>query len=316
MITSTYPFDYGEYLEFTTPARLSRKRVLLSEVLKRRGYSTAFFHDNPYLSPVFGYNRGFDRAVDFGAPARGEHPQREIRKLVFSTFKNEKVRRMFWRTKDYLSFLGWYLWDVSLQVNAETLLARAYRWIKTADSPYFLWLHFMDTHIPYSPRHDILEKFKINKFNAFHVISKHFAKKPLTTREAALFEVLYDAQIYRIDQALAEYLPRILNEKVEETYVFVTADHGEEFSDKRKIGHHVSMLADELLHVPLVIHGGELEAEVKDMRASLIDLAPTVLDLLRVRKPQSFKGTSLLKGKPSPLIAQGIRKGKRHQRML
>jgi len=319
MITSTYPFDYGEYLEFDTPAKLSRKRVLLSEVLKRYGYSTVFFHDNPYLSPIFGYNRGFDVVIDYGASTEGKQHQLKIRKLVFSAFKNEKVRRMFWRTKDYVSFLRWYFKDVSLHANAETLLAKAYKWVETVNSPYFLWLHFMDTHIPYSPKHEILKKFGINRFNAFLVISKHFSrarKKPLTDEEAYLFEMLYDAQIYRVDQALAYYLPKITNENADDTYVFITADHGEEFSDNRNLGHHAGILTDDLLRVPLIIYGGGLKPKIIDLKASLIDLAPTFLDLLKVRKPKSFKGTTLLKEKASPIVAQGIFKGRKHQRVL
>jgi len=315
MITSTYPFDYGEYLEFDTPARLSRKRVLLSEVLKRYGYSAAFFHDNPYLSPVFGYKRGFDLVVDFGVAAKGKS-QLKIKTLVFSVFKNQKVRRILWRTKDYVSFLRWYFWDISLQVNAETLLAKAYRWTRKTSAPYFLWLHFMDTHIPFSPKHAILEKFGINKFSALRVIAKHFRRKSLTAKEAALFEMLYNAQIYRVDQALAQYLPKIMNENAEDTYVFITADHGEEFSDNRSLGHHAGILTDALLHVPLIIYGGGLKPKIINLKASLIDLAPTILDLLKIKKPKAFKGTTLLKEKASPIVAQGIFKGKKHQRVL
>jgi len=174
----------------------------------------------------------------------------------------------------------------------------------------------MDTHIPFSPKHAILEKFGISKFNALCVIAKHFRRKPLTAKEAALFELLYDAQIYRIDQVLATYLPKMVDGNFDDTYVFITADHGEEFSDSRKIGHHASILTDELLHVPLIIYRGELKARIIDMKTSLIDLAPTILDLLKIKKPISFKGESLLKKKDGQVIVQGIFRGKKHQRVL
>jgi arylsulfatase A-like enzyme len=319
MITSTYPFDYDEYLEFNAPAKLSRKRRFLSEVLKRHGYSTAFFHDNPYLSSAFGYSRGFDLVVDFGAAPKGGLSRPSIKQLFFSTFKNKQVRKFFWRAKDYVSFLKWYFQDSSLHANAETLLSEAHKWVEAASSPYFLWLHFMDAHIPYTPKHEILEKFGIHKFNALHVVSKHFFsrhKKPLTDEEADLFERLYDAQIYRVDQALAECLLKMTSDNFDNTYIVITADHGEEFSDRTNIGHHINVLTDELLHVPLLIIGGELKTSIIDAKASLVDLAPTILDLLKIDKPTSFKGASLLKGNASPLIVQGIFKGKRHQRAL
>jgi len=314
MITSTYPFDFGEYLEYSTPARLSRKRVLLSQVLKNYGYSTAFFHDNPYLSPIFGYDRGFDLAVDFGDKSQAVS---KIKWSVFSIFKNEKVRRLIWRTKDLILFLRWYFKNVPLHTDAEAIFREALSWLQTVNQPYFLWVHLMDTHIPYCSRHEILDRFKINKFQALRVVYKHFKRKELTSGELEIFKQLYDAQIYQIDHALSKYLPKIMGEKASDSYVIITADHGEELEDRRKAGLHAGKLTDKLLRVPLIIYGGGLKPKIVDVKASLIDLVPTILDLLEIEEPKYFKGVSLLKkDKPEEIIIQGIFKGERHQRVI
>jgi arylsulfatase len=313
MITSTYPFDYGEYLEFSTPARLSRKRILLSEILKTHRYSTAFFHDNPYLSPLFGYSRGFDLVVDFGN--RGQ-PSSKIKRPVFSILRSKKTQRMIWRTKNLMSFLKWYFRGIPLHTNAETVLKEAYKWVRKTSFPYFLWMHLMDTHVPYSPKHEILDKFGINKFNAFRVIYKHFRRKELTDEEFEIFKLLYDAQIYQVDCALSKYLPKITRGNISDSYVIITADHGEELEDKRKVGH-AGRLTYKLLRVPLMICGGGLEPKIIDTKASLINLAPTILDLLEIQKPKSYKGTSLLrKSKPEQIIAQGIFKEEKCQQIF
>jgi arylsulfatase A-like enzyme len=314
MITSTYPFDFGEYLEYSTPARLSRKRVLLSQVLKTYGYSTAFFHDNPYLSPIFGYDRGFDLVVDFGDKIQAIS---KVKWSVFSIFKNEKVRRLIWRTKDLILFLRWYFKNVPLHTDAETIFKEALSWIQTVNQPYFLWVHLMDTHIPYCSKHEILDKFGINKFQALRVVYKHFKQKELTSGELEIFKLLYDAQIYQIDLALSRYLPKIIEGNVKDNYVIITADHGEELEDKRKAGTHSGKLTDKLLRVPLIIYGGELTQKIVNIKASLVDLAPTILDLLRIEKPKYFRGISLLeKDKSRTVIAQGIFKGRKHQRVI
>jgi len=314
MITSTYPFDYGEYLEYSTPAKLSKKRVLLSEVLKAYGFSTAFFHDNPYLSPIFGYNRGFDLVVDFGHKGQAAS---KIKRSIFSVFKNDKIRRLIWRTKNYMLFLRWYFEGAPLITDAERVFEEAARWVRKVNPPYFLWTHLMDTHIPYCPKHEVLHKFGIKNFHALRVVYKHFRRKELTSEELGVFRLLYDAQIYQIDQALATSLPKIMKGDVKDNYVVITADHGEELEDKSKVGSHSGKLTDKLLRVPLIIYGGELKPKTVNIKASLIDLAPTILDLLGVKKPKTFKGTSLLrKNEPEQVIAQGIFKGKKHQRII
>jgi arylsulfatase A-like enzyme len=52
ILTSTYPLDYQG------PRKIERPRKLISEVLKEKGFITAAFHSNAYLSNFFGYNRG------------------------------------------------------------------------------------------------------------------------------------------------------------------------------------------------------------------------------------------------------------------
>jgi arylsulfatase A-like enzyme len=304
MITSTYPFDYGEYLEYSTPAKLSRKRILLSEILKDYGYSTAFFHDNPYLSPIFGYDRGFDRVVDFGD--RGQAASK-VKRGMFSFFRTKEVRRLVWRTKNLIAFLRWYFKDIPLNADAETVLKEATEWVNRVTQPFFLWVHLMDTHTPYCPKQNILNRFGIHKFHAFKVVYKRFRRKKLSNKEFEIFKLLYDVQIYQIDCALSKYLPKITKGQVENNYVIITADHGENLEDKDKAGSHSGRLTDELLRIPLIIYGGELKARRVTTRASLIDLSPTILDFLRIETPKNFRGRSLLRIRKSrKVIAQGI----------
>ncbi len=317
LITSTYPLDYGEYFEFSTPAIISRKRKLLSQVLAHYGYTNAFFHDNPYLSPIFGYTRGFEKHIDFGMRKDEEKPVKfNIRKTFFA--RNRKVRRFFSRiNKLRLLLAKWYLKNMSLNADAETILSQATEWAQHVQPPFFLWCHLMDIHVPYCPSHDALRQIGFSKSKAFFLIYKQWGiTSSLTSGELRLFKKLYDLQILHIDQTLEKYLSKLTNGDFGNTIIVVTADHGEEFMENGVVGHS-KHLTETLLHVPLIISGGGMKHRRISKKSSLLDVAPTIMDLVGLKSFKGFRGKSLLRlENDRPVIAQGIFKGKRHQRVF
>jgi phosphoglycerol transferase MdoB-like AlkP superfamily enzyme len=83
------------------------------------------------------------------------------------------------------------------------------------------------------------------------------------------------------------------------TLIVVIGDHGEAFGQHPgNIGHDLA-LYEENVHVPLVIHVPGMSGAVRHAPqvASLLDISPTVLDLLGQSAPTAFQGESLLSGK-------------------
>jgi hypothetical protein len=76
--------------------------------------------------------------------------------------------------------------------------------------------------------------------------------------------------------------------------VVLLSDHGEEFFDHGGLDHGHTLF-DELLSVPLIFSlPGTLPTEARLAgQARLIDVAPTILDLLGMEPPEHFEGTSL-----------------------
>jgi arylsulfatase A-like enzyme len=75
--------------------------------------------------------------------------------------------------------------------------------------------------------------------------------------------------------------------------VVVTSDHGEEFRDHGGLAHGNS-LYNETIRVPLIIVGpGVVGGRVVDENVSLVDIAPTLLDLLDLPPEPLFEGRSL-----------------------
>jgi len=93
--------------------------------------------------------------------------------------------------------------------------------------------------------------------------------------------------------------------------VVITADHGEEFLDHGRLGHH-PRLYDELLHVPFLVWlppgaRDELDAPASGRvsgQVSLLDLAPTVTDLLGIDPAPRFGGRSVLRESGHPVVSE------------
>jgi glucan phosphoethanolaminetransferase (alkaline phosphatase superfamily) len=103
------------------------------------------------------------------------------------------------------------------------------------------------------------------------------------------------------DHALGDLLAGIRARGLDEsTVIVVIADHGEAFGQHRGNMGHTLELYDENVRVPLLIALPDGEgAGVRDRRvASLLDLAPTILDLVAVDAPTAFQGRSLLSPQP------------------
>ncbi len=139
--------------------------------------------------------------------------------------------------------------------------------------PFFLWLHYFDPHHPHQPPPPFDQLFAHD---------------------------LYAAEIAYADESLGTLLGHLQRLGVSDrTLVVFTSDHGEGLGEHRESTH--SLLAyDSTLHVPLIVKvpGGAAGRRVKQ-RVSVVDVLPTLLELLGLRVPEKIQGRSLV-----PLLAE------------
>lgn len=146
------------------------------------------------------------------------------------------------------------------QPAAEVFAAARARIAAAGDRPLFLWLHLMDVHAPYP---------------------------------GGQSRAHYDVGVRAMDAPLAEFLESL----GEDAVVVLTGDHGEAFGEH---GHrfHGSTLFDEELRVPLVLcapASRSLGAPRRvDTPVSLVDVSPTLLDLLGLSAGYPQHGESLV----------------------
>ncbi len=166
--------------------------------------------------------------------------------------------------------------------DAEVLAAQIKRWREKAssDAPTFLYLHFDDVHEPYEPR------------------SQWYEEPPQTAameKNAELASVVaaYNSEISYLDGVLESLYRELSWHK--NTLLVVVSDHGEEFGEHGLIGHHFS-LYDELIHTMMLFSAPDLGIGTwdRDVHVSLIDVLPTVLDVLQLPIPEGRDGRSLV----------------------
>jgi arylsulfatase A-like enzyme len=155
--------------------------------------------------------------------------------------------------------------------NADEVAKRIVAFLRAqaaAPTPFFLWSHMIDPHDPYQqlPGAPVFGKAAIDKYDA----------------ELAFV----DLQIGAILQALED------TGLADDTIVAITADHGEEFDDHGQRFHGRSVY-NESMRVPLAIFDPGAAPNVVDTPVSLVDVAPTLLDLAGIDRPAGQNGRSL-----------------------
>lgn len=111
----------------------------------------------------------------------------------------------------------------------------------------------------------------------------------------------YDSEIAFTDHALGQLFEHLkATQLFDDTILVITSDHGEAFFEHGSYFHGIN-LYEEILRVPLIIHVPGWFPRRLDGPVSLVDVAPTLLDLLDVPIPPEFEGRSLVE----PMLGQG-----------
>jgi arylsulfatase A-like enzyme len=311
ILASRYPLDLGRDIVGLAPGERT-----LATTLQNAGYATAAFcAGNPYLTRRFGYHQGFETFRDFQAeepvtPAKCSHTD----KIGLRTRLNQKLEawshsagvldrlydEIYFEYCQRLAIPKPHSMDELRRFpSADVLVDEATAWLNSLDErPFFLWLHFMDPHAPYYPMPEAMEwtgtkttPFRARYQNAFwnrgSVEQRHLA------RHRAGIIALYDAGVRWVDAQVARLCASLRQLGRWRRCVFaLTADHGEEFLEHGGRFHSPDKLTEELTRVPLLLRvPGQRGLEVTNP-FGLVDLAPTLIDVLCLNSPPAFCGRS------------------------
>jgi choline-sulfatase len=156
------------------------------------------------------------------------------------------------------------------EIKAEQTADKAIAWLRgprPEDRPFFLWLHFFDPHAEYEPPEDIAMRFAGDPYSG----EIHYADRELGRVIASLDELRL------LDQTL---------------FIF-TADHGDGLGEHGERTHGI-FIYESTTRVPLLMAGPQVPAGKRvDSVVSVVDIVPTVLDLLGQPGARELDGRSL-----------------------
>lgn len=153
--------------------------------------------------------------------------------------------------------------------RAEDVVEAAGAWLDALppERPFFAWVHFYDPHADYDP--------------------------PIGFQAAVLGHP-YDAEIAYTDFQLGRLLERLASAgRRSDTLVVVTSDHGESLGEHGEPTH-MHFVYDATQLVPLIVQGPGIPAgRVIEPQVRLVDVGPTILDLVGLPPLREAQGRSL-----------------------
>jgi arylsulfatase A-like enzyme len=277
LMTSLYSFTHGIVNDYDT---IPNGAFTLAEQLRLAGYVTASAVANPFAGRTTGLQRGFDYVFEYPVVLRNRSDASDrgtdsaaVNKLAFSWLERHR------------------------------------------EEPFFLYAHTTDPHAPYRPPAPFDAKFgkpsesaefdrtymklrKEREYGGGTVINRASCAKAGVDPDRFITQAIdrYDGEILHNDKSF-ELLVGKLNELgvLDNTLIIVVSDHGEEFWDHGWTAHGHTVY-QELTHSALLMWNPKLLPSARRVAdpVQLIDVMPTVLDLLGLCAPNLIQGQSLV----------------------
>ena len=299
IFTGLYPSWHQAHFEngYDQARPLDSKYPVLAEMLSNKGFDTLGVVSNYlFLAHSFGLDRGFTYHDSAGPPLM----------LTKSYLLRNAVRNFL------ALFLDPWQYDAIFR-RAEDINDAALAVLdKEQRHKFFLFLNYMDAHGPYLPpgRFGTLYPGRDRRMNARHYPAMErrvlSGKRPISDMERRHLISQYDGGIAYMDSCLGTFFDQLKQRGLyDNTLLIITSDHGEAFGERDIIGHGLSVYQDEV-HVPLIVkYPNSTAKEVIANPVSLIDLLPTIFDVLGYEPPKGIQGHSL-RGRAHDLISESF----------
>jgi arylsulfatase A-like enzyme len=277
LMTSLYSYTHGIVNDYDT---IPSGAATLAEQLRAAGYVTASMVANPFAGRTTGLQRGFDYMFEYPTVLRNRTEAADrgtdsaaVNKIVFPWLEQHR------------------------------------------GEPFFLYAHTTDPHAPYRPPAPFDARFanpaESAQFDAQYmklrdereygggtVISRANCTKAGIDPDRFIRQATdrYDGEILHNDRSFELLVGELKKlDVLDDTLIVVVSDHGEEFWDHGWTAHGHSVY-QELTHCMFMMWSPKLLPSPKrvSVPVQLIDVMPTVLDLLGLRIPPVVEGRSLV----------------------
>ncbi len=284
LLTSLYSYTHGIVNDYDMVPAGS---PALAEELRKAGYVTAGVVANPFAGRISGLQRGFDFLDEWS---------------VIQRYRTDKEDR---------------------GTDSAAVNRIVFPWLEQhKNEPFFLYAHTTDPHAPYRPPAGFEEKFAnpaetpkfdreykqmrdVRQYGGGTVVDRAGTKRAGVDPDRFIRQAIdrYDGEVLFNDSNLQKLVEKLKDLGVlDNTLLIVVSDHGEEFWEHGWTAHGQSLYT-ELAHGVFMMYGPKLIPTPRRVAepVQLIDVMPTILDLLGLPMPEMVQGQSLagfVRGQP------------------
>ena len=279
MFTGEYPTTHQT---LQVHATIDERFDTLASLLRAKGYQTTGFCNNPLLGVLNnGLKRGFQTFYNYcgAVPSVPRHSislpkpfntlwekyTQQLRKLSYPVQNAFAHSDFLFKASMHPKLVPLWVKFANFKGNTANSIRDVHEYLEKkehAKQPQFVFLNLMETHTPYTPPDNFIDKFapyfrdsreardiiRRNNIEAYRWLLP--IEAPLAEIEEQVLNDMYDVEVNYQDYLLGQLL-EYLNE-AKDTLTIIVADHGEGIGEHNFMGH--SFVAyQELVHVPLII---------------------------------------------------------------
>lgn len=293
MFTGLLPTEHGasEQRKF-----LDDRYTTVAELLHTHGYQTYLYSANPHIARTENFQRGFDVEEHPWDPQYKQAALRIVQsKLPPQDRSSELPDRLRAATR-----MPWVF-----KASGELTHKATAGWLQRSDPkrPVFLFLNYMEAHRPVVPPEmhrrrlmtpeQVARSYQVDR-SWTSIWSYTFGLQQYTEEELEITAATYDAALAELDDLFQDLLAALAAaNRLENTVIILTADHGEHLGEHHILDHQYS-LYEPLLRVPLIVHYPARFAPGRDARPVVnFDLFPTLLELAGIDAPTGLNSQSV-----------------------
>jgi len=305
LMSSLYPQSHGirqMYPDRATVDATNQRIVPLAQLLRERGYKTAAIGD---------WCAGYYDVIPLG-----------FEDISVSSFDNFKiymsqavVMAHFVVPLYFDNPLGYHLFpqleSFAQFVTPKVVTQRVEQRLASAASdgqPFFWHVFFSCNHLPYRSPEPYVSMFSTHAYEGRNRSGVDFdidsfiggtdlesKWKALPPKEVSQIRALYDGCTRQFDDCVGKIIAAIeRNGLTENTIVIITSDHGDDhYEPGVTLGHGLTFNGGlQANRVPMIVHVPGTKPQVIPETVRLIDVAPTLADLVGQKKPPTWQGKS------------------------
>ncbi|MCU0821877.1 MAG: sulfatase-like hydrolase/transferase [Spirochaetes bacterium] len=301
ILTGQFSSTHGIRHMFPTSRDLNRDFKSIAKILKKEGFGTSVIAD--YAGDIFSrIELGFDEvdAPYFNFNYVLQQTILEAHTFLLPLLTGRLGLTVFPVLKDWAYFCP-----------AESVRERVIKSIDKSKGPFFIATFFSSTHFPYAAPYPYYKLYTDKNYSGTFKYYKQRMVSPDSKEDVNISEsdinqvnALYDGCLRAFDDAVGEILTHLSKSgMLENTIIILLSDHGENlYETGLGMGHGEHFRGLYSIRIPLIFRiPGAVHSrkEIKDI-VRHVDIAPTILSLLKIPVPEYMEGKSLL-----PLIHGG-----------